>query len=93
MRQFMTHPGWSADQASRTTVQQRPGPGASAGDGETTVEWSKPTATIRLTEFCGRATVEGVDTRRITLSQIPAALLGQIFRLGVEGEKNKRDGP
>lgn len=41
-----------------------------------------------------RPTSEGQTfQRRQTLSGIPAAFLGQIFRLAAEGEKNRRDNP
>lgn len=64
--------------------------GDAQAEGESTLEWTTRRRTIRQVAFTGRAPV---TERRTTLSGIPAALLGQIFRLGVEGEKNKRETP
>lgn len=66
------------------------GDGDGQRDGESTLEWTTRRRTIRQVAFTGRAPV---TERRTTLSGIPAALLGQIFRLGIEGEKSRRETP
>lgn len=53
---------------------------------------STPVAVVVSTPRLFESDIETVQ-RRPTLSSIPAALLGQLVRLGYESQKNRRDGP